>query len=226
MPPTIRFRAGMTPLFGILNNANHGWMTQARGFVAGHARPTSYGGARSFGAWADGPMNPYRHEGHTYFQVPHSENYRIKIPNHYWGDPKAWIMENDAMPSSRRAEEHYYDNRHWIFSVRNVNGTLYALTHHEWYKDRVTISNVQGFLVEGKPWGLLHRVGQVDQWGAHVADDADHGWFKAPGAGAPAEQPGASRRWMVWVCPPLESGVGREVSAILCLCLKYQPRPE
>ncbi len=152
MAPSIRLRASMTPLFGILNNANHGWMTQTGGFVPGHSRPTAYGASRSFGAWADGPMNPYRHGGHTYFQIPHSENYRIKIPNNYWGDPKTWSMEGDGMPSSRRAEEQFYDNRHWIFSVYNANGTLYALTHHEWYKDRVAIGNVQGFLSDGKPW--------------------------------------------------------------------------
>ena len=150
--PSIRLIGKMAPLFGILTNANHGWLTERCGFRAGHSAPTSCGQHRAFRAWADGPMNPYRHGGNTYFQVPHSENYRIKIPNNFWGDPRTWTMEGDTLPSARRAEERFYDNRHWIFSVRNINGVLYSLTHHEWYKDRIAIGNVQGFLAEGRPW--------------------------------------------------------------------------
>jgi hypothetical protein len=144
--PTIRLNGAMTPLFGILPNINHGWITDRCGFVQGQTAPTTCGNAKPYRAWIDGPMNPYRYGGNTYFQIPHSENYRIKIPGNNWGDRTTWTMEGDTLPSARDATESLYNNRHWLFSVRNVNGTLYGLTHHEWYMDRLTVGGVPGFL--------------------------------------------------------------------------------
>lgn len=144
--PSIRLNGPMAKLFGIVTNVNHGWITDGCGFVSSDAKPTNCGNAKPYRAWIDGPMNPYRYGGSTYFQIPHSENYRIKIPGNNWGDRTTWTMEGDTLKSARDATESSYNNRHWLFSVRNVNGTLYGLTHHEWYMDRLTVGGVPGFL--------------------------------------------------------------------------------
>jgi hypothetical protein len=135
LAPSIRVNDVMAKFFGIRANSNHGWITDNCGFRQGTPRPPKdeCGNSDHYKAWIDGPMNPYKHGGHTYFQISHSENYRIKVPNHNWGNPPLWTMSNDTMLSARQLQEEYYDNRHWIFSVRNVNGALYGLTHHEWY---------------------------------------------------------------------------------------------
>ncbi len=129
----------MDPFFGIQSNSNHGWITSNltsacdNGFKQGTERPKGCDPTNHYRAWIDGPMNPYKYGSHTYFQIPHAENYRIKVPNHAWGNRPSWTMEGDVMPSRYKLQENLYNNRHWLYSVRNVNGTLYGLTHHEWY---------------------------------------------------------------------------------------------
>lgn len=181
--PSITLNGPMEQFFGIRTNNNHGWLTDNCGFVQGTPRPTNCGNNDHYGAWIDGPLNPYRYGGHTYFQIAHSENYRIKVPNHNWGNRTLWTMEGDTMPSARRTQEQYYDNRHWIFSVRNVNGTLYGLTHHEWY----AANNLQ--YVAGKPF---LKPG-VNQWITAI------GWAKSTTGGAS------------WQMKPYTSGSARLV---------------
>lgn len=67
--PRIILNGNMDLWFDISKNINH-----------------TYRGSRPYGVWIDGPMNPYRFANNTYFQIPHSENFRIKVPNHYWGE--------------------------------------------------------------------------------------------------------------------------------------------
>jgi hypothetical protein len=92
---------------------------------------------RPYGAWADGPLNPYRIGGDSYFQLPHSENYRIRIPQSQWGNRLSWSMDPDssssAYDSPRERPESQYDFRHWIMGIWSSPGALVALTHHEWY---------------------------------------------------------------------------------------------
>lgn len=91
--PKIELQGAMSPLFGISSNQNHGFMTDVCGFRHVSQGTVGCGTAEPYGAWVDGPMNPYKYGGDTYFQIPMSENHRIKIPNHYWGGPTTWTME-------------------------------------------------------------------------------------------------------------------------------------
>lgn len=194
---TITLDGPLTHFFGIGPNANHGYMTNACGFKHASANRTNCGVEASYGAWVDGPMNPYRMNGHTYFQVPHSENFRIKVPGNYWGDPTTWSMEGTAQtgavmtPAQRDQDESHYNNRNWIFGVYNEQNTLYALTHHEWYPTATTIYGIPGF-----------NPNPVQRWIAGI------GWAKSADGGAswnlrPVNE-GSSR--LVLVPQPSSSG--------------------
>lgn len=194
--PTITLNGPMEQFFGIRTNSNHGWITDSCGFVQGTSRPTGCGNSAPYGAWIDGPMNPYRYGGHTYFQIAHSENYRIKVPSHNWGNRTSWTMEGDTLPSARQAQESFYNNRHWLFSVRNVNGTLYGLTHHEWYAPQ----NLQ--YVGGKPF--LKQDANSRYWITAI------GWAKSTTGGTSWQmQPtsSGSRRLVVVAEPSLPDAI-------------------
>lgn len=194
--PVITLNGPMAQFFGIRTNSSHGWITDSCGFVQGTPPPASCGKADHYGAWIDGPMNPYRYGGHTYFQIAHSENYRIKVPSHNWGNRTIWRMEGDTLPSARQTQESYYNNRHWLFSVRNVNGTLYGLTHHEWYAPQ----NLQ--YVGGKPF--LKQDANSRYWITAI------GWAKSTTGGASWQmQPtsNGSRRLVVVPEPSLPDAI-------------------
>lgn len=161
--PSIELNQPLAPLFDFYWNMNHGYLT-ACGFRHVSQSLAGCAPAASYGAWADGPLNPYKHGGNTYFQIPHSEFYRIKIPAHNWGARTLWTMEPASTtpggrgatvtPAQRDQLESVYNNRHWLFSVYNNGGQLYGLTHHEWYRSNhtFTVSGVPGFLNAGNPW--------------------------------------------------------------------------
>lgn len=161
--PAIELTQPLAPLFGFSGNLNHGYLT-----ACGYRHVSQGTGgclpAASYGAWADGPLNPYKYGGNTYFQIPHSEFHRIKIPAHNWGARTLWTMEPASSspngsgapvsPAQRDQLESVYNNRHWLFAVYNSGGQLYGLTHHEWYRpgQTDTIWGVPGFLRNGNPW--------------------------------------------------------------------------
>jgi hypothetical protein len=155
--PQITLNDTPVPLFDIYWNMNHGYMTTC-GYKHASENVANCLPALPYGAWIDGPMNPYRYGGNTYFQIPHSENFRIKIPNHDWGNRTSWSMEGSfsigaqIIPAQRDTAESHYNNRNWIFSVYNNSNTLYGLTHHEWYRSNVTVNNISGFNNGSTPW--------------------------------------------------------------------------
>lgn len=174
--PKIVLNAPMAPLFGFGTNGSHGQMTNC-GYL--HASQSSSGcqPAKSYGAWADGPMNPYKYGGNTYFQIPHSQNFRIKVPLHNWGARPAWTMEGthahgaSVIPAQNQSQESYYNNRNWIFSVRNENGALYGLTHHEWYRNTYSVGGIGGFTNDSS-W--IASIGWVE------STNGGHSWEMRP----------------------------------------------
>jgi hypothetical protein len=163
--PTITLNNQLVPLFGIGTNINHGFVS---GCGYQHASEPLCQSAVPYGAWADGPMNPYRLGGHTYFQIPHSENFRIKVPNNDWGNRLAWTMEGSfstgaaIAPAQRDQVESHYNNKNWIFSVWQENNLLVGLTHHEWYRSTETINGIPGFNVASTPW--IASIGWTTSW--------------------------------------------------------------
>ncbi len=179
---TLNGRIGVAEkLFGIYQNVNHGCLTKIDNtattslylplqIAAAEVTLTTTSltqpltlplpCAALYGAWIDGPMNPYRVNQDTYFQIPHSENFRIKIPGNDWGNRNAWTMEGQPFnspsitisgaqitPPQRDQVESHYNNRNWIFSVYS-NGTtnLNGLTHHEWYPSSIPVRGIDGFI--------------------------------------------------------------------------------
>jgi hypothetical protein len=132
----------MAALFDIKRNRWHGFRS-----------------GRPYGAWADGPMNPYRIGADTYFQLAHSENYRIRIPASQWGNRPSWVIDPDASTSAydspRDRLESQYNFRHWVMSVWASPTSLVGLTHHEWY----TITTPDGLFL-GTDWWIT-GVGHV-----------------------------------------------------------------
>lgn len=153
--PTIELKAPLAYLFGIGGNINHGYMTERCGYRTAQQGTQGCGQSEPYGAWMDGPMNPYKFAGNTYFQIPMSEIHRIRIPGHFWGRPTTWRMEPTTgspagscapvHPLPREQLESVYGNRNWMFSVYAENGNLHGLTHHEWYRQPRTIGRVTGF---------------------------------------------------------------------------------
>jgi plastocyanin len=103
-----------------------------------------------YGLFLDGPLCPYRDgSGIIYVPITHSENYRCRIGD--WGNPATWVIEGPTYISARNTAESAYNNRHWLFGFRAEGSNVYALTHHEWYKETFTAGGVAGFNAMG-PW--------------------------------------------------------------------------
>lgn len=97
-----------------------------------------------YGLWIDGPPHPYKdHTGTTYLMVKHSENYRYRVPN--WNNSGTWVLEGPTMLSARSTIESYYNNRQWLYGVWANGANIYALTHHEWYRNTYTANGIPGF---------------------------------------------------------------------------------
>jgi hypothetical protein len=149
--PGISLNGPLVPLLSISQNLNHGYMTPCGYKQAGDNLNGCTSVMAPYGAWIDGPMNPYRFGNDTYFQISHSENFRIKVPGNDWGNRAAWTMEGatatgqSVTPAQRDPLESHYNNRNWFFSVYNEGNILYAITHHEWYPDSYAIHGVRGF---------------------------------------------------------------------------------
>lgn len=123
--------SAMTSVMDISSNGNHKLWTEA-------------GRSAGYGLWADGFPHPYKDaSGNVYLPVPHSENFRFRIPD--WNNPDGWILEAPTLVSARNVSEGAYNNRHWIFGVWAEGNTVQGLAHHEWYPDTFTINGVGGF---------------------------------------------------------------------------------
>lgn len=178
---TIELQGPMAYLFGIGTNQNHGYMTALCGFRAATQSTSRCGTKEPYGAWVDGPMNPYKYGGQTYFQIPHSEHYRIRVPNHDWGNRLSWTMEPasaspagsgaSTTPVQRDQLEAVYHNRNWLYTVYNNGSKLFGLTHHEWYRSALTIKGIPGF-------------DQRDAQGAYLPWIATIGWASSSNGGA------------------------------------------
>lgn len=179
--PKIELNGPLAPLFSIAPNQNHGYMTELCGYRHISQNSSGCGNFEPYGAWADGPMNPYKYGVDTYFQIPMSENFRIKIPNHYWGGPTTWTMEPASItpsdggasitPAQRDQLEPVYNNRNWIFSAYVIGSNIYGLTHHEWYRFSQTIGGIAGF-------------DSKDAQGIYKPWIASIGWVKSTNGGA------------------------------------------
>lgn len=176
---SIAFQGRIIPLFGIAGNYHHGVMTPACGYK--HISEQCNGAPASgpaYGAWFDGPINPYKFGSDTYFQIPHSQNYRIRIPGNGWGAPDTWRLEPDStvsgatvVPTDSDVDESHYQMRNWIFSAYVQYPNIYGLTHHEWYPLRT--------LVHGIPF---LRAGETTVWGLGWISSTDGGnkWTMNP----------------------------------------------
>lgn len=159
---TITFQGTIDPMFGIAGNYHYGWMT-ACGYK--HISEQCNGAPASgpsYGAWFDGPINPYKFGSETYFQIPHSQNYRIKVTGNNWGARHLWQMEpNNTVhgatitPGDSDLDQSHYQMRNWIFSPYVQYPNIYGLTHHEWYSSVNSVNGIP-FLAAGGAtvWGL------------------------------------------------------------------------
>jgi hypothetical protein len=172
--PAITLDGPMTEFFSLSNNPNEVY---------------SEPGHHKYGAWVDGPMNPYKYGENTFFQIPHSEIFRIKVPGNDWGNPTAWTMEGAPLPGAsitppqRDTAESHYNNRNWMFSVYAQNGLLYGITHHEWYKCFAS-TTLPGFKCDDSPF-----------WATSI------GWAKSSDGGS------------TWSMRPVSEGASRLIVA-------------
>lgn len=133
--------SSMTTVMDVTTNGNHQLFTNP---------PAGYG------LWTDGFPNPYRDgSGNTYLPIPHSENFRFRVPD--WNNPGSWVLESPTLVSARVASEGSYNNRHWLFGHWASGNTVYALCHHEWYVDMVTSNGVPGFNANNPPGTLFNQ---------------------------------------------------------------------
>lgn len=124
--------------------------------VSGNANHQVLSGPAGYGLWTDGFPHPYRDgSGNTYLPIPHSENFRFRVPD--WNNGASWVLEAPTYVSARVPTESIYNNRHWIFGVWAAGNTVYALTHHEWYVDMVTRDGVPGFNANSSGPTFNHR---------------------------------------------------------------------
>lgn len=99
---------------------------------------TRVGNNRAYGAWADGPLNPYRRSVSDVMRavVPHSENLTMYLVP---GSMAAPSLSPDApmtMNSARSYPVGNMDMRHWLFSVFNVSDNqAFAIAHSENYTE-------------------------------------------------------------------------------------------
>ncbi len=158
--PNIRVMDSTIKIFDFRGNYSHGKLYDKCGYYPEVEPQNNCGESRPYGAWIDGTINPYKVNGTTYFQIPHSEFYRIKIPNSSWTNANLWELEpgprNPASgalvsPSQRDLPEYYYNNRNWLFSVYSFGSTLFGVTHHEAYRQYTTINGIDGFMSLSKP---------------------------------------------------------------------------
>ncbi|QLA80213.1 hypothetical protein EXV95_05900 [Acidovorax sp. JMULE5] len=170
---TVQLDGPMDPLYGIQNNSLHGKLTTCGYKLQSENHPGCTGNVW-YGAWFDGPINPYKYNGNTYFQVPHSQNFRFNLPNHNWGDRLTWIIEPASFtagypegallsPPVKDTVESHYNMAHWIYSPYVVGSTIYGLTHHEWYPNTM-------------PFGGKIVANSVPVWGI--------GWISSTNGGA------------------------------------------
>jgi hypothetical protein len=144
----------MVRIFDFHGNYNHGFLYNTCGYYPAVEPKTGCGEGRPYGAWLDGTINPYKINGTTFFQIPHSEFYRIRVPSSDWMHANNWMLEPGAQnppsgalvsPPQRDQLEAVYNNRNWLFSVYVSGSTLYGVTHHEAYRRYTTIHGVGGF---------------------------------------------------------------------------------
>jgi len=159
---TLTFRGTIDPMFGIAGNYHYGLMTEC-GYK--HISEMCNGQpavGRPYGAWFDGPINPYKYGSETYFQIAHSQNYRIKVTGNNWGTRHLWTIEpNNTVhgatitPADSDVEQSHYQMRNWIYSPYVQYPNIYGLTHHEWYSSITTVNGIP-FLSDGHTtvWGL------------------------------------------------------------------------
>lgn len=109
-------------LISISGNGNHDTMDSS---------------GRAVGFWSDGPCVSYKGgDGNHYAIFPHSENFRMTVPN--WTSGGTWTGLTNCYNSPRTAGEGQYANRIWIFGTYATGNTVYALGHMEWYQTRTT----------------------------------------------------------------------------------------
>lgn len=120
-----------TVVINLINNPG-------RVMLAPNSTPAAYG------VWPDGPPHPYRDgSGNVYLMIKHSESYRFAIPN--WNNPAGWSFQGPTFLSTRDVVEGHYNNRHWVYGLWATGNTIYALTHHEWYNQTMTIEGYNGW---------------------------------------------------------------------------------
>ena len=120
---------GLTTLMDFTTNQNHRYLSD---------------GSTSYGLWLDGCPHPYRDgAGNMYLMVPHSENYRFKVPN--LADPYGWILQGPTLEGARLTAESAYNNRNWLYYGWAQGNTLYGLMHHEWYYANKVVDGIDGF---------------------------------------------------------------------------------
>jgi hypothetical protein len=120
-----------TVVINLINNPG-------RVLLAPNSTPAAYG------VWPDGPPHPYRDgSGNVYLMIKHSESYRFAIPN--WNNPAGWSFQGPTFLSTRDVVEGHYNNRHWVYGLWATGNTIYALTHHEWYNQTMTIEGYNGW---------------------------------------------------------------------------------
>ena len=123
---------------GSITSMSVGSPTTVMDFRTNGAHGFIGGGTIAFGLWNDGPAIPYRDAANNvYIGVPHSENYRFKIPD--WSNGATWTLEGPTFMSARDVVEGHYNNRYWIFGGWSEGNSVYHLAHHEWYQTTTTV---------------------------------------------------------------------------------------
>lgn len=128
---------------GTIAGMSIGSSTTVMDFSSNGAHGFMADGTTAYGLWCDGAPIPYRDgSNNTYINIPHSENYRFKVPD--WNNGASWELQGPTFVSNRDPIEGNYNNRYWIFGGWSDGDSVYSLAHHEWYQTTTSIGGIGG----------------------------------------------------------------------------------